>query len=49
LTQYIDKGGEARTRQSQETRVWHKRSNRGWQCVHLHRSGAPSSTMAAQQ
>ncbi|CAD5226120.1 unnamed protein product [Bursaphelenchus xylophilus] len=40
LTQYVDKYGEARTRQAQETRVWHKR-NRGWVCVHFHRSGDP--------
>uniref|UniRef100_A0A913HH37 Calcium/calmodulin-dependent protein kinase type II n=1 Tax=Strongyloides stercoralis TaxID=6248 RepID=A0A913HH37_STRER len=40
LTQYIDKNGEAHTRQAQETRVWQKKPNRGWVCVHVHRSGA---------
>ena len=39
LTQYIDKFGDARTRQAQETRVWQKRNGRGWVCVHVHRSG----------
>ncbi|KAI6227423.1 Calcium/calmodulin-dependent protein kinase [Aphelenchoides fujianensis] len=38
LTQYVDKNGDARTRQAQETRVWHKRNGRGWTCVHVHRS-----------
>ncbi|KAI6175272.1 Calcium/calmodulin-dependent protein kinase [Aphelenchoides bicaudatus] len=40
LTQYVDKQGEARTRQAQETRVWHKRNGRGWICVHVHRSNS---------
>ncbi|CEF70913.1 Calcium/calmodulin-dependent protein kinase type II subunit delta [Strongyloides ratti] len=40
LTQYIDKNGDAHTRQAQETRVWQKKPNRGWVCVHVHRSGA---------
>ncbi|KAE9554867.1 hypothetical protein FO519_001895 [Halicephalobus sp. NKZ332] len=47
LIQYIDKNGEARTRQSQETRVWQKRNSRGWVCVHVHRSGDPSWTITA--
>uniref|UniRef100_A0A7E4ZTV8 CaMKII_AD domain-containing protein n=1 Tax=Panagrellus redivivus TaxID=6233 RepID=A0A7E4ZTV8_PANRE len=47
LIQYIDKNGEARTRQSQETRVWQKRNGRGWVCVHVHRSGDPSWTITA--
>nr|CAD7573347.1 unnamed protein product [Timema californicum] len=34
--------GQARTQQSEETRVWHKRDNK-WQNVHFHRSGASSS------
>nr|CAD7442258.1 unnamed protein product [Timema bartmani] len=42
LTQYMDKQGQARTQQSEETRVWHKRDNK-WQNVHFHRSGASSS------
>jgi len=46
LTQFVDKSGETRTRQAQETRVWHKRNGRGWICVHVHRTGAPSSTSA---
>uniref|UniRef100_A0A0K0EXQ5 CaMKII_AD domain-containing protein n=1 Tax=Strongyloides venezuelensis TaxID=75913 RepID=A0A0K0EXQ5_STRVS len=40
LTQFLDKNGEAHTRQAQETRVWQKKANRGWVCVHVHRSGA---------
>jgi calcium/calmodulin-dependent protein kinase (CaM kinase) II len=44
LTQYMDKHGEARTRQAQETRVWQKRNGRGWVCVHVHRSGEPSTS-----
>ncbi|VDN57751.1 unnamed protein product [Dracunculus medinensis] len=47
LTQYIDKMGEARSRQAQETRVWQKRNGRGWCCIHVHRTGAPSSVNAA--
>jgi len=43
LTQYVDKQGEARTRQAQETRVWHKRNGRGWVCVHVHRSDPAAS------
>ncbi|CAK5041632.1 unnamed protein product [Meloidogyne enterolobii] len=39
LTQYIDRFGEARTCQAQETRVWKKR-NGNWYCIHTHRSGA---------
>ncbi|KAI6180840.1 Calcium/calmodulin-dependent protein kinase [Aphelenchoides besseyi] len=44
LTQYVDKHGDARTRQAQETRVWHKRNGRGWVCVHVHRSDASNSS-----
>uniref|UniRef100_A0A915DEK7 Calcium/calmodulin-dependent protein kinase II association-domain domain-containing protein n=1 Tax=Ditylenchus dipsaci TaxID=166011 RepID=A0A915DEK7_9BILA len=44
LTQYCDRFGDARTRQAQETRVWQKRNGRGWVCVHVHRSGDPSSS-----
>lgn len=40
LTQFLDKNGDAQTRQAQETRVWQKKVNRGWVCVHVHRSGA---------
>ncbi|VIO87260.1 Uncharacterized protein BM_BM5007 [Brugia malayi] len=47
LTQFIDKNGDARSRQAQETRVWHKRNGRGWVCVHVHRTGAPSSVTTA--
>jgi len=46
LTQYIDRSGDARTRQAQETRVWQKRNGRGWICVHVHRSGDPSTSTA---
>nr|AXS78247.1 Calcium/calmodulin-dependent protein kinase type II [Anisakis simplex] len=47
LTQFIDRNGEARSRQAQETRVWQKRNGRGWVCIHLHRTGAPSSVNTA--
>uniref|UniRef100_F1KXA6 Calcium/calmodulin-dependent protein kinase type II n=1 Tax=Ascaris suum TaxID=6253 RepID=F1KXA6_ASCSU len=47
LTQFIDRNGEARSRQAQETRVWQKRNGRGWVCVHVHRTGAPSSVNTA--
>jgi len=43
LTQYVDKQGDARTRQAQETRVWHKQNGRGWVCVHVHRSDPNSA------
>ncbi|GMR47752.1 hypothetical protein PMAYCL1PPCAC_17947 [Pristionchus mayeri] len=46
LTQFMDKNGDLRTRQSEETRVWHKKNGR-WLCVHFHRSGAPSSIHAS--
>jgi calcium/calmodulin-dependent protein kinase (CaM kinase) II len=45
LTQFIDKNGVAQTRQSEETRVWQRKDGK-WQCVHFHRSGAPSSAVA---
>lgn len=34
----FNRQGHAHTHQSQETRVWHKVSNK-WQNVHFHRSG----------
>ncbi|CAG0890285.1 unnamed protein product [Cyprideis torosa] len=37
LSQIIDKQGTAVTRQSEETRVWHRRDGK-WQNVHVHRS-----------
>ncbi|CAD6195680.1 unnamed protein product [Caenorhabditis auriculariae] len=40
LTQYFDKNGEGHTRQSQETRVWSKKTGR-WICLHVHRSAQP--------
>ncbi|GMT23941.1 hypothetical protein PFISCL1PPCAC_15238, partial [Pristionchus fissidentatus] len=46
LTQFMDKNGDLRTRQSEETRVWHKKNGR-WMCVHVHRSGSPSSINAS--
>uniref|UniRef100_A0A0N5AB08 CaMKII_AD domain-containing protein n=1 Tax=Syphacia muris TaxID=451379 RepID=A0A0N5AB08_9BILA len=49
LTQYIDRNGEARSRQSEETRVWQKQSGRGWVCVHVHRTGAPSLVNTASR
>jgi len=42
LTQYLDKQCQAHTQQCEETRIWQRRDNR-WQCVHFHRSGAPST------
>uniref|UniRef100_A0AC35U7A7 Calcium/calmodulin-dependent protein kinase n=1 Tax=Rhabditophanes sp. KR3021 TaxID=114890 RepID=A0AC35U7A7_9BILA len=44
LTQFLDRNGEAHTRQAQETRVWQKRAGRGWICVHVHRSGSQNTT-----
>ncbi|XP_076869136.1 calcium/calmodulin-dependent protein kinase type II delta 2 chain isoform X2 [Brachyhypopomus gauderio] len=41
LTQYMDGGGQPRTMQSEETRVWHRREGK-WQNMHFHRSGSPS-------
>ncbi|CAJ0950564.1 unnamed protein product, partial [Mesorhabditis belari] len=47
LTQYIDKNGDAKTRQSQESRVWQRRNGR-WLCVHVHRStGSPNNPSAS--
>ncbi|KAL7075961.1 hypothetical protein ACQ4LE_004201 [Meloidogyne hapla] len=46
LTQYIDRFGEARTCQAQETRVWKKR-NGNWYCIHTHRSGGELSCVFA--
>ncbi|VDL77593.1 unnamed protein product [Nippostrongylus brasiliensis] len=43
LTQYMDRNGEARTRQTQESRVWQKKAGR-WVCVHVHRSGSPGGS-----
>ncbi|XP_042148189.1 calcium/calmodulin-dependent protein kinase type II delta chain isoform X12 [Ixodes scapularis] len=41
LMQYIDRAGIARTRQTEETRVWHRKDTK-WQNVHFHRSGNSS-------
>ncbi|TNN13255.1 Calcium/calmodulin-dependent protein kinase type II delta chain isoform 1 [Schistosoma japonicum] len=38
LTQFLDKCGMPHTQQTEETRVWVRRSDRGWQNVHVHRS-----------
>lgn len=38
LQQYINSAGAALTSQSEETRVWHKKSGH-WVNVHFHRSG----------
>lgn len=46
LTQYIDRFGEARTCQAQETRVWKKR-NGNWYCIHTHRSAGELSCVFA--
>ncbi|XP_046845431.1 calcium/calmodulin-dependent protein kinase type II subunit alpha-like isoform X1 [Xenia sp. Carnegie-2017] len=37
LTQYLDSSGHPHTTQSEETRVWQKKSGH-WVCVHFHRS-----------
>ncbi|KAK3593622.1 hypothetical protein CHS0354_025514 [Potamilus streckersoni] len=39
LTQYIDRNGLPVTKQSEESRVWHKKDGK-WQNVHFHRSGS---------
>ncbi|KAJ1374984.1 Calcium/calmodulin-dependent protein kinase type II [Parelaphostrongylus tenuis] len=44
LTQFMDRNGEARTRQTQESRVWQKKAGR-WLCVHVHRSGQPANSI----
>ncbi|XP_065294346.1 calcium/calmodulin-dependent protein kinase type II alpha chain isoform X20 [Dermacentor albipictus] len=38
LMQYIDRAGIPRTRQTEETRVWHRKDTK-WQNIHFHRSG----------
>ncbi|XP_049271675.1 calcium/calmodulin-dependent protein kinase type II alpha chain isoform X43 [Rhipicephalus sanguineus] len=38
LMQYIDRSGIPRTRQTEETRVWHRKDTK-WQNIHFHRSG----------
>ncbi|RTG89736.1 calcium/calmodulin-dependent protein kinase (CaM kinase) II [Schistosoma bovis] len=38
LTQFLDKCGMPHTQQTEETRVWVRRNDRGWQNVHVHRS-----------
>ncbi|KAH9361803.1 hypothetical protein HPB48_003788 [Haemaphysalis longicornis] len=38
LMQYIDRAGTPHTRQTEETRVWHRKDTK-WQNVHFHRSG----------
>ncbi|VDM60427.1 unnamed protein product, partial [Angiostrongylus costaricensis] len=46
LTQFMDRNGEARTRQTQESRVWQKKAGR-WLCVHVHRSGPPAGSSSS--
>lgn len=41
LVQFIDKSGCPQTSRAEETRVW-QRKDGAWQCIHFHRSGAPS-------
>uniref|UniRef100_A0A1I7UND2 CaMKII_AD domain-containing protein n=1 Tax=Caenorhabditis tropicalis TaxID=1561998 RepID=A0A1I7UND2_9PELO len=48
LTQFLDRNGEAHTRQSQESRVWSKKQGR-WVCVHVHRSTQPSTNTTASE
>ncbi|XP_076349044.1 calcium/calmodulin-dependent protein kinase type II alpha chain-like isoform X2 [Tachypleus tridentatus] len=43
LTQCVNKSGIAYTKQTEETRVWHKKDGK-WQNVHFHCSGAASSS-----
>ncbi|CAL8254443.1 unnamed protein product [Lota lota] len=44
LTQHLDAQGWPRSRQSQETRVWHRRDAK-WLNVHFHCSGAPAAPL----
>uniref|UniRef100_A0A8C6UH02 calcium/calmodulin-dependent protein kinase n=1 Tax=Neogobius melanostomus TaxID=47308 RepID=A0A8C6UH02_9GOBI len=44
LTQYMDSQGRARSCQSEETRVWHRRDAK-WLNVHFHCSGAPAAPL----
>ncbi|CAC42324.1 Calcium/calmodulin-dependent protein kinase type II [Caenorhabditis elegans] len=48
LTQFLDRNGEAHTRQSQESRVWSKKQGR-WVCVHVHRSTQPSTNTTVSE
>jgi len=42
LTQFMDRNGVPQTKQSEESRVWHRRDGK-WQNVHMHRSGSWSA------
>uniref|UniRef100_A0A673HNH5 calcium/calmodulin-dependent protein kinase n=1 Tax=Sinocyclocheilus rhinocerous TaxID=307959 RepID=A0A673HNH5_9TELE len=44
LTQYMDSQGRARSSQSEETRVWHRRDAK-WLNIHFHCSGAPAAPL----
>ncbi|CAH8870889.1 unnamed protein product [Trichobilharzia szidati] len=44
LTQFLDKCGMPHTQQTEETRVWVRRNDRGWQNVHVHRSCLSASS-----
>ncbi|CAI2351083.1 unnamed protein product [Caenorhabditis sp. 36 PRJEB53466] len=48
LTQFLDRNGEAHTRQSQESRVWSKKQGR-WLCIHVHRSTQPSGNTTVSE
>jgi len=44
LTQFVDKFGDAKTSQFQETRVWQRKEDR-WYCIHSHRSATNQPTL----
>eukprot|EP00041_Stephanoeca_diplocostata_P025491 m.669015 g.669015 ORF g.669015 m.669015 type:complete len:489 (-) comp22758_c0_seq28:302-1768(-) len=43
LTQAVAQSGAPYTTKSEETRVWKSTGEHTWECVHFHRSGAPSA------
>ncbi|XP_074603238.1 calcium/calmodulin-dependent protein kinase II isoform X2 [Brevipalpus obovatus] len=45
LTQFIDKSGTPQAKQTEETRVWHRKEGR-WQLVHFHRSRAGAAALS---
>ncbi|XP_053203133.1 calcium/calmodulin-dependent protein kinase type II alpha chain-like isoform X2 [Panonychus citri] len=45
LTQFIDPSGAPQIKQTEETRVWHRRESK-WQMVHFHRARAGASSVS---
>lgn len=45
LTQFIDSSGNPQVKQSEETRVWHRRESK-WQMVHFHRARAGGASVS---